>query len=165
MDPESGYNSITGNQMAAIANRASDYQPIYARRNWWGTPTPMDQLFVGYVAYTPWLTELPDSTASAVPDGDVPSEFALFQNAPNPFNPTTTITYQTPVDAGHVEIAIYDAAGRRVATLCSGRSAPGTHRIVWAGLDDRGNGVASGTYFVRMSAAGYTATRKVTLLK
>jgi hypothetical protein len=165
MYPDSGYNSITGNRTAAIANCASANEPVYARRNWWGTPVPMGRIFDGYVAYAPWLTEPPDSTMSEVREDDVPSDFGLFQNAPNPFNPTTTITYQTPVDAGRVEIAVYDAAGRRVATLCSGRSVPGTHRIVWAGLDDRGNRVASGTYFVRMSAAGYTATRKVTLLK
>jgi hypothetical protein len=165
MYPESGYNSITGNRTAAIANCASASEPVYARRNWWGTPIPLGRIFQGYVAYAPWLTEPPDSTMSEVREGDAPADFGLFQNAPNPFNPTTTITYQAPVDAGHVEIAVYDAAGRRVATLHSGRCAPGTHRIVWAGLDDRGNRVASGTYFVRMSAPGYIATRKMTLLK
>jgi hypothetical protein len=163
--PESGYNSFMGNQTAAVANYVSASVPIYARRNYWGSPIPHGRIFIGYVAYTPWLTEPPDPAMHEVRAEDMPVDYALLQNAPNPFNPTTTITYQAPVGASHVDIAVYDAAGRRVATLHSGECTPGTHQIVWNGQDDRGNRVASGTYFVRMSAPDHLSTLKLTLLK
>lgn len=163
--PESGYNSIMNNQIAAVANYVSTSVPVYARRNWWGTPTPFGRIFIGYVTYAPWLTEPPDPAMHEVRAEDLPVDFRLLQNTPNPFNPTTTIKYEAPVHAGHVEIAIHDVAGRLVATLHSGECTPGTHEIVWDGLDDHGNRVASGTYFVRMSAPDHASTRKMTLLK
>jgi hypothetical protein len=163
--PESGYNSIMGNQMAAVANYVSSSVPVYARRNWWGTPTPLGRIFIGYVAYTPWLIEEPDPAVNDVGTDELPVSYELLQNTPNPFNPATTITYRAPAGAGHVEIAIYDVAGRRVATLHAGHSSPGTHGIVWDGLDDGGNRVASGTYFVRMTTPDHTSIRKMTLLK
>lgn len=165
MHPESGYNSIMNNQTAAIANYVSSHVPVYARRNWWGTPTPLGRVFIGYVAYTPWLTEPPDPAMYDVSAEALPTSYELLQNTPNPFNPTTTITYRAPAGAGRVEIAVYDVAGRRLATLLSSESSPGTHQIVWDGLDDDGNRVASGTYFVRMSAPGHSSTQKMTLLK
>jgi hypothetical protein len=151
--------------LAAVANLVSSYQPVYARRNWWGTPTPLGRIFMGYVSYTPWLTMPPDPEMYHVSAKELPTEFRLLQNTPNPFNPATTIAFETPPCRGSVEIAIYDVTGRRVVTLHDGPTSPGSHAVVWDGRDERGNMVASGTYFARMSAPDHTSTLKLTLLK
>ena len=73
-----------------------------------------------------------------------PAVFALDQNTPNPFNPTTTISYELSV-ASEVSLRIYDIAGRVVRTLRSGSTEePGTHRVVWDGRDGAGRTLASG---------------------
>ncbi len=97
----------------------------------------------------------------------LPTSFALTQNHPNPFNPTTTIEYAIPGSAGsvHVTVSIYDVAGRLVRTLVNGTAAPGIHSANWDGRDDRGSSVGSGVYFYRIEAGGFRANRKMVLLK
>jgi flagellar hook assembly protein FlgD len=62
-------------------------------------------------------------------------------------------------------VAVFDVAGRRVATLYSGHHDRGTHSVSWDGRDERGRNVASGIYFVRLNARDYSASRKMVLLK
>jgi hypothetical protein len=89
----------------------------------------------------------------------------LEQSYPNPFNPTTTIPFTLRAH-GHVELVIYDSAGRRIRTLISGvRSASLTHRAEWDGRDDNGRPVASGVYFYRLTTQGFAEARKLVLLK
>jgi len=95
----------------------------------------------------------------------LPSQYALHANAPNPFNPVTTIRYDVPVPGGPVEILIFDVRGRRVRTLVSETMPPGMHAVTWSGTGERGEPAASGIYFVRMTAGSFTQTRKVILLK
>ena len=83
---------------------------------------------------------------------------------PNPFNPTTKITFAVPA-ARHVHIAIYDVRGHRVATLVDAQYAPGTHHVAWHGRDDRGDRVASGTYFVTLDIGATHLRRSLVLLK
>jgi agmatine deiminase len=90
--------------------------------------------------------------------------FRLEQNHPNPFNPTTSIAFELP-SRESVELAVYSAAGRRVATLVQGRVEAGRHTITWRGVDDSGAPVASGVYFFRLRRDGETAMRKGVLLK
>jgi hypothetical protein len=94
----------------------------------------------------------------------------LAQNAPNPFNPSTTIRYELPDGAGgaslvRVRLGIYDARGGLVRTLVDGLVEPGVREATWQGRDDRGRPVASGVYFYRLEAGGFHATRKMILLK
>ena len=88
----------------------------------------------------------------------------LAQNHPNPFNPGTSIDYTVARD-GHVRLEVYDMAGRRVRALVDEPAVAGTHTARWDGLDDAGNQAASGTYFCRLSVAGETSSRKMTLVK
>lgn len=88
----------------------------------------------------------------------------LAQNHPNPFNPSTTINYALARD-GHVRLEVFDLAGRRVRSLVDEMRTAGTHTANWDGLDDGGNQASSGTYFCRMSTAGETSSRKMTLVK
>lgn len=83
---------------------------------------------------------------------------------PNPFNPSTTISYEVPV-AGMVNLRIYDAAGRLIDTVDTGAKQPGQHTAVWDGCDTTGVPAASGVYFVRLEAAGHVRTSKIVLLK
>lgn len=88
----------------------------------------------------------------------------LYQNHPNPFNPSTTIRYYLP-EGGRVEMEIFDISGRRVACMVSGNQQRGFHSVEWRGKDERGVSVVSGVYFYRLSAGKERVTRKMILLK
>ena len=90
--------------------------------------------------------------------------FALHQNRPNPFNPATSIGYETPAPA-HVRIAIYDLEGRLVRTIVDRVTERGAHVTEWNGTDERGRVVSSGVYFCVLEASGERLTRKLVLLK
>ena len=116
--------------------------------------------------------------------------FALFQNFPNPFNPTTQIMYSVPpsvsgsapspserdllstsgrdgqllapsrVEGSVVSVRVFDLLGREVATLVNEKREPGTYQVTWNAA-----GFPSGTYFCRLTAGSYTDTKKVVLLR
>jgi len=99
-----------------------------------------------------------------VPESVIPKRFALYQNAPNPFNATTTIHFDIAL-AGLVELRIYDVSGRLVRKLVNQEMLPARHMVEWDGRDDRGSPVTSGVYFHRLIAADFTATKKMVFLK
>ena len=86
------------------------------------------------------------------------------QNIPNPFNPTTTLELWLPAGE-RIVLEIYDAIGRRVRTLADGPFPAGIHHVRWDGRDEMGRPLASGNYFARLTAGGFTETRRLTLLK
>ncbi len=88
----------------------------------------------------------------------------LEQNFPNPFNPTTTLSFSIK-DAGSVNLTIYDVAGRRIRELVNERRERGAYKVVWDGQNDAGQTVASGVYFYKLVAASFTDTKKMTILK
>lgn len=90
--------------------------------------------------------------------------FRLEQNQPNPFNPVTTLAFELPA-AGTVELSVYNASGRRVATLLDGHAGAGKQNVAWRGVDDGGRPVASGVYFFQLTHDGETVSRKGVLLK
>jgi flagellar hook assembly protein FlgD len=83
---------------------------------------------------------------------------------PNPFNPSTTLTFSIP-EGGHAELVVYDITGRIVRTLVSGPVSAGTHTKVWDGRDDSGQAVSSGIYLSRLKTGKHSATVKMTLVK
>ncbi len=89
---------------------------------------------------------------------------ALYQNHPNPFNPSTRIGFSLPV-AGHVAVTIYDSAGRLVHNVLDRRLDAGQHEVSWDGCNDGGMKVASGVYFCRLTAGKQSLSRKLVLLK
>lgn len=93
----------------------------------------------------------------------VPSEFAV-TNYPNPFNPSTKISYSIPA-AGYVHVALYDLLGRNVATLVDEVKEGGIHITQWSGKDVLGNEVASGVYVVQLRAGGFMKNAKMILLR
>jgi choice-of-anchor B domain-containing protein len=93
-----------------------------------------------------------------------PSSLVLFQNVPNPFNPSTTLSYEIPT-AATVELTVYDTAGKRVRTLVNGFEEAGPHSVEWDARDDRQQPVAAGVYFARLSASGKTDTKRLVFVK
>lgn len=89
----------------------------------------------------------------------------LRQNHPNPFNPTTAISFAVPNGSGDVEVKVYDVTGRMVKSLVSEPLPAGEHTVVWNGKDEAGRTVASGIYFCRLSVEGESAARKMVLMK
>jgi hypothetical protein len=84
---------------------------------------------------------------------------------PNPFNPVTTIAYRIR-EAGPTTIEVYNVAGRVVRTLLDAELEAGASgSVVWDGTSDSGERCASGVYLYRVNAPGYTATRKMVMLK
>jgi len=93
-----------------------------------------------------------------------PTEFALLQNFPNPFNPETTIQYNLS-ESVDVTLHIYNVVGQVVRTLVSERQAAGRYRVQWSGMDDRSVPVSSGIYFYEIRAGKNKDVRKLMLLK
>jgi hypothetical protein len=84
-----------------------------------------------------------------------PTELRLLPGYPNPFRERATVAFALP-EAGHVQVAVYDVLGRRVATLADRRFAAGLQELTW-----RPQGLSSGVYFVRLEAAGRRFTQRL----
>jgi hypothetical protein len=87
------------------------------------------------------------------------SGFALYPNSPNPFNPTTVLSYRLPA-AGFVNLSVYDITGRKVADPVEGWENEGVHRITFDA-----SSLATGVYIYRLTAGEYTASGKMVLTK
>jgi hypothetical protein len=111
----------------------------------------------GYVLLQP-----DDVTGDETPD--VPSATYLAQNFPNPFNPSTSITFGIKA-TGHVRLFIYDAAGRLVRVLVDGERKADVYHETWDGMTGRGKPAASGIYFYRLATGDFVQTRKMVLLR
>jgi hypothetical protein len=96
---------------------------------------------------------------SGINETGLPTEYALAQNFPNPFNPSTNIKFQLR-ETGHVSMVIYDHIGREVLTLIDQPMSAGYHNVT-VGADR----LASGVYFYRISVNDFTSTKKMLLLK
>ena len=90
---------------------------------------------------------------------ELPEAYALHGNYPNPFNPSTTITYELP-EASDIRLIVLDVLGRVVESLVTGRESRGTHNIRWDAGDAPG-----GVYFVQLESGDFVQTRKMTLVK
>lgn len=107
------------------------------------------------------LNWFPEQGVTAVeqPTGTLPTEYALSNNYPNPFNPTTQIEYAVPKN-GLVTLKVYNVLGQNVATLFSGMRAPGQFVATFDGTR-----LTSGVYFYTLEAGGVTISKKLMLLK
>lgn len=110
-------------------------------------------------AEEPRFTLIVERGESTDIDSPVPGAFRLAQNFPNPFNPTTVITFSLPT-SHHARLTVYDLLGREVAVLVDGTMTAGTHRIAF----DASN-LSSGVYLYRLQTAEGVLTRKMVLLK
>ncbi len=90
----------------------------------------------------------------------VPTEFSLVQIYPNPFNLTATVQFRMS-KAAYVNIKVYDVLGREIQTLLSGYTPPGLHNLKF----NMAGGMASGIYFCRMVAGGFSQTKAINLMR
>mgnify|MGYP006417720515 CR=1 FL=1 len=93
-----------------------------------------------------------------------PTYTVLLGSYPNPFNSSTVIHFSVPQESD-VNLTLYDMIGQRVATLASGRRRAGSYLLHWDGTDDRGEGLASGTYFCRLQTEEGVRQHKILLLR
>lgn len=104
-------------------------------------------------------------TTTGVETAVAPSGPRMLESArPNPFTPSTEISYTLP-EAGRVRLAAYDAAGRQVAVLADGAQAAGRHTARWNGHDAAGNALPAGVYLVRLEAGGWMTSRKLVIAR
>lgn len=94
-----------------------------------------------------------------MPVTTAPDKYTLTGNYPNPFNPSTTISFSLP-EATRVELAVYDLSGRLVATLTNGWMQAGSHEVTFDGSN-----LASGVYVYKMMAGDFSASGKMVLMK
>jgi hypothetical protein len=102
----------------------------------------------------------------------LPATFALHQNIPNPFNPSTTIKYDVP-EAVEIRLEIFDMLGRLVRTLVNQRQLAGRYAVIWDGRDEYGKIAASGVFIYRLRAGspasssgrGFVQSRKMLLIR
>ncbi len=162
------YSENNGADFTLIASS----EPNDSTYQWTAPDISSDSCLVRVVAYDPALLTGEDVSDAIFTikivstDDELPAAtWALSQNFPNPFNPATTIHYDVKAGGGQVSLRIFDVSGRVVRTLVDGRQTEGAKSVTWNGTNDAGQRVASGIYFYRMSAPGFTETKKMVLLR
>jgi hypothetical protein len=120
------------------------------------------QVSEGYVYDEYSRTNTVDLDAAAL--RIAPKAFALKQNFPNPFNPTTVIRYALP-EASNVRLDVHNTLGQVVRTLVDEKQVAAGYRITWDGRNEHGQQMASGIYIYRIVAGEFTATRRMLLIK
>ena len=93
----------------------------------------------------------------------VPSQYELYQNFPNPFNPTTEIRYAL-AELSDVVVSVYDLKGRLMKTLISQKQPAGLNKILWDGTDNVGKKVSAGMYLYTIEAGTFRKTKKMIML-
>jgi len=93
-----------------------------------------------------------------------PLKFKLYHNFPNPFNPSTLISYDL-YKSCNVKLTIYNLNGQHIKTLINEYQAPDFYRVNWYGKDENGNIVPSGIYFYRLQAGRIIQQQKMLLLR
>ena len=129
---------------------------------------PTKNVYTGF--WNPRIIQMTPVEWEETQEAQLPNEFGLSQNFPNPFNPATVIEYALP-RASEVKIQIYNILGQKVRDLVDERQEPGYKTIHWDGKDQNGTEVSSGIYFYRIVAHAvhgsedFVKSKKMTLLK
>jgi predicted GH43/DUF377 family glycosyl hydrolase len=136
-------------------------QPDYYEMWFCGSQTPTShyRFQIGYASRQPAFVGIAEN-----PQFSMPKEFSLGRNFPNPFNPSTTISYELPA-ASHVTLTIYDITGRTVTTLEETHQPAGIYSVQWNGTNDSGYPVSTGVYLCRLQAGDFSKTIKMVLLR
>ena len=106
------------------------------------------------------------STTTGIQDtrSGIISGYDLYQNFPNPFNPSTTISFDLPVTEV-VKLNIYNSLGQKLRSLTNKEFTAGIHQVQWDGLDELGKEAPAGVYYYQIQAGSFQATNKMLLIK
>lgn len=141
-----------------LCDNGSSYDGLYMNGAWTSTTSDSWQLAqTYYVAFDSAKGVISDKPLSV--EEQKPFQFKVNQNSPNPFNPSTTISFTTP-ESGNVSVEIYNVAGQKVQTLVNSYMIAGEHSVKWDA-----KGFSAGVYFYKIKAGKYEKTMKMTLLK
>lgn len=148
-----------GNPIRLMAWKASsdDYYSLEATFS-----KPEQKFFKGDIFSTAHIVGMILGALSGEPD--LPVEYGLHPNYPNPFNASTIISYQIPAP-GQVEINIYNILGELIRRWSNVHSSGGNFRINWDGMSETGKPLSSGIYMCVMKAGDFRANRKLLLVK
>jgi flagellar hook assembly protein FlgD len=97
-------------------------------------------------------------------NSNIPLQYYLEQNFPNPFNPSTTIQYNLP-NQEQVKLNVYNVLGQLVKTLVNSFQSAGFHSVIWDGSNNNGQKVSSGIYFYKIDAGKFINIKKMILIK
>ena len=143
VDNDSAYDGMYSDNFSFEADQYDKYSKM-----------PWDWWYVSHDSFKGIIS----STPVAV-DDDAPAAFAVAQNSPNPFNPTTTISFST-TEAGNVSIDVFNVAGQKVDTISNEFMSMGNHTVTW-----NASGFSAGVYFYTVKSGEFSKTMKMTLLK
>ena len=94
----------------------------------------------------------------------VPTKYSLSQNFPNPFNPTTSISYSVPENSD-ISIRVYSLTGQKIIELIDDHVNAGMYTVTWNGMNHAGTPVSSGVYIYMLQSDSFTAVKKMILIK
>ena len=171
-NPVVQYCNIYGHTLGYGLRNLSSTVTIDAENNWWGDSSGPGGFGPGtgdrvsnYVDFDPWLTDSVQGIGVEEFETEKPLCLNL-QVQPNPFRHFTDIRYQITDNSKGVVLSVYDIAGRRVKDLAGQLSVIGHQSSVkWDGTDDLNRRLASGVYFVALSAGDYSEIRKVLIIR
>ena len=122
-------------------------------------------VFAHFTNTVDWVAPAaPNKPLTISDESNIPMQFTLHNNYPNPFNPVTTISFDLP-EENYTEVAIYNMMGQKIRTLHTGNMTAGRHHILFDGVNDQNQQLGSGVYFYRVVAGEFQATKKMMLVK
>lgn len=171
---EYGYNSILDSNgkgiwliyFSGFTMNPEEGDDLYAQQNWWGDPDGPDTsklydrppLFKMY--YKPYLEENPQAKLAS----QLPPQFSLSRNYPNPFNANTIISFSLDKPE-KTALTIYNVLGQKVATPVDEMLDAGSHSVIWDGRNSSGSPVVSGIYFYTIQFGDHFDSKKMLLLR
>ncbi len=158
-----GIFDIDGDGDLEILLGTSNGVDIFDYKNDMGTGDSWN-IFRGSLRRTGYYPDAILAIESQADIAEIPSEFSVSDNFPNPFNPDTRFEIQLP-ENNRVSVIIYDITGRRVAELLNEELAAGIHQLHWNGREMNYGFAPSGVYILKVVAGGYSHTQKMVLVK
>ncbi|GAB4327110.1 MAG: hypothetical protein Kow0037_00410 [Calditrichia bacterium] len=155
-----------GNSSSLTEYRFEDVGLVNGQTYWYKLA---DVDYNGHRAFHGPVSVVPNANGvQVVNDGAIPKSFALKNNYPNPFNPSTRLEFDIPalLDGSiRVNVSVYNLLGQKVKTLVEGNLQPGSYQVEWDGTNELGQKVASGVYLYGIRSEKFTKFKKMMLMK
>jgi cathepsin K len=156
--PESGFVPDAAAMVDLVAHPVTQFDGTLSKASSYTVAVISND---GYMSGLAAPVVLPDGTSGI---GDLPGKLAISGVVPNPFNPSTRVSFDLPART-HVRLAVYDMRGREVRTLINTPMAPGSHQVSWNGRSNAGAIQAAGVYLMRLATDKGQVTQKIVMAK